>query len=51
MALSNNVTKVFDQVFSKFALIIFNKHCLLVQIVKHLAKMHLMLCLTPNLDQ
>ena len=51
MALPNNMTKVFDLVFSKFALLIFKKQCLLVQKVKNLMKMHLTLRFTPTVDQ
>ena len=45
------MTKVFNWVFSKFALLTFNKKCLFMQIVEHSAKMQLMLCLTPIVDQ
>ena len=51
MALPNNVTKIFNQVFFKFALLIFNKQFILTQIVKYLVKMHSMLHLAYAVDQ
>ena len=45
------MTRVFDQVFSEFTLLIFNEQCFLTKMVKYSEKMHLMLCLAPTVDQ
>ena len=51
IALPDNVTKVFDGVFLKFALLALNKQYLLMQPVKLSEKVLLMLCFTLTLDQ
>ena len=51
MALPDNVTKVFNRVFSKFVHLTCNEQRLLAQTVKHLMKMHLMVRLAPTVDQ